>query len=92
MLSFELVSQQVELARRLSASSEGMSATAKTHSGIRITTVQGLRRITYRAGKFLQLFELLFFSDSKIKLTTPLIVPTGILLKKYILKNSCDTA
>jgi len=31
----------VELAQRLSASSEGMSATVATHPGIRLTTVQG---------------------------------------------------
>jgi hypothetical protein len=41
----------VELAQRLSASSEGMSATAATHPGIRFTTVQGFVRITNRAGK-----------------------------------------
>jgi len=51
MLSFELVLQQVELARRLSASSEGLPATAATRSGIRLFTVQGLLRITNRAGK-----------------------------------------
>jgi uracil-DNA glycosylase len=42
----------VGLAQRLSASSEGMSATAATHPGIRFTTVQGLLQITNRAGKF----------------------------------------
>jgi hypothetical protein len=52
MVSFEHVLQHVELAQRLSASSQGMSATAATHSGIRLITVQGLSRITNRAGKF----------------------------------------
>jgi hypothetical protein len=42
----------VELAQRLSTSSEGMSATAATHPGIRFTTVQGLLQITNTAGKF----------------------------------------
>jgi hypothetical protein len=42
----------VELAQRLSTSSQGMSATAATHPGIRLTTVQGLLQITNRAGKF----------------------------------------
>jgi hypothetical protein len=42
----------VELAQRLSTSSQGMSATAATRPGIRIITVQGLLLITNKAGKF----------------------------------------
>jgi len=37
-----MLKQHVELARRLSTSSEGMSATAATPSQDRLTTVQGL--------------------------------------------------
>jgi len=49
--SFEHVSLHVELVCLLSASSEGMPATVRTHSVIVLITVQGLLRITNRAGK-----------------------------------------
>jgi len=42
LISFEHVLQHVELARLLSTSSEGMSATAATLFLDRLTTVQGL--------------------------------------------------
>jgi hypothetical protein len=49
--SFEHVLLHVELARQLSTSTEGMSATAGTHSVIVLITVQGLFPITNNAGK-----------------------------------------
>ena len=49
--SFEHVSLHVELVCLLSASSEGMPATGRTCSVIVLITVQGLLRITNRAGK-----------------------------------------
>jgi len=49
-LSLEHVLQHVELAGLFSTSSEGMSATTATHPVIVLITVQGLFRITNRAG------------------------------------------
>src|SRR5580658_853509 len=49
--SFEHVLLHVELVCLLSASSQGVPATVRTHSVIVLITVQGLLRITNRAGK-----------------------------------------
>lgn len=50
--SFEHVLLHVELVCPLSASNQGMPATNRTYSVIVFITVQGLLRITNRAGKF----------------------------------------
>jgi hypothetical protein len=69
----------VELALRLSTSSEGVSATAATCSGIRFTTVQGQLRITNRAGKF--------FCSKSVLISDSFIVLHAKLLKKIFWKN-----
>jgi len=77
--SFEHVLQHVELAGLLSTSSKGMSATTATRSGFVFITVQGLLRITNRAGK-------LFFTKSALT-SEPFIGSRMKLLKNFFWKN-----
>jgi len=60
--SFEHVLQHVELAGLLSTSSKGASAATAARPGFVFTTVQGLLRITNRAGKFFLQRSISFFA------------------------------
>jgi len=71
----------VELVCQLSASSEGMPAAAKTHPVIVLFTVQGLLRITNRAGK-------LFMFKERVT-SYQLIAPRTQILKKKFYKYFC---
>jgi len=66
-----------------------MSATAATHPGIRLTTVQGLLQITNRVGKFK--FNLSKEPKSE-SLSASYIVPRGKILKKKSLLNFSSTS
>jgi hypothetical protein len=72
----------VELAQRLSTSSEGMSATAATHPGIRIITVQGLLLITNKAGKF-------FSAKLFVKERSNFCLPISIRAQTFSRKKNC---
>jgi hypothetical protein len=72
----------VELAQRLSTSSQGMSATAATHPGIRIITVQGLLLITNKAGKF-------FSAKLFVKERSNFCLPISIQSQTFSSKINC---
>jgi hypothetical protein len=73
----------VELAQRLSTSSEGMSATVATRPGIRIITVQGLLLITNKAGKF---FSAKLFVKERSNFCLPISTRPQIFSSKKICK------